>query len=71
MHVHVTMHIYECRQLVTMYVMYIYATQSACDYACLRMYTYIYAMHLDCTPEKVTMHVCACDYEHLCYAVSS
>ncbi len=26
--------------------MYIYAMQSAWDYACLRMYMYIYAMHV-------------------------
>ena len=56
----------------TLYVMYIYAMQSACDYACLRMYMYIYAMHLDCNFVRLRKWLCM--YVHvimITYAMQS
>ena len=47
-------------------IMHIYSMQSVCKFACMSMWICTFTM----SRQLATMHACACDYAHLCYAAS-
>ena len=47
-------------------IMHIHAMQPACNYACMSMWLCTFML----CRQLVTMHACAFDYAHLCYAAS-
>ena len=47
-------------------IMQIYSMQSVCKFACMSMWICTFTM----SRQLATMHACACDYAHLCYAAS-